>query len=332
MDALHTEFVPPRHIALACLVAVLWGVNFLAIHASLEQFPPFFLIALRFGLLAIPTILFIPRPKVKLRWLIGYGLGFGTLQFVGLYLGMAAGFPTGLASLVLQMSAPFTVLLGAIFLREKLTTRRVIGIAVAVTGLLLVGVARGGAGSWWPFLLVVFGAFGWAIGNISSRLAEPPKPLHLTMWMAVVPPIPMLAVSLLVEGPDQIWSSLATAWTAAAVPAWVGLVYTIVLGTVLGSGIWVWLMKRHPAGVVAPFSMLVPVVGISTAWLVLGERPGPLELVGGAIVLFGVLWASKMPAAALVLEPESSIPAPPSDPPADPPVPDTPKLEAAAPR
>ncbi|MFC5123278.1 EamA family transporter [Pseudoclavibacter helvolus] len=201
-----------------------------------------------------------------------------------------------------------------------------------MAGLLLVGVARGGAGSWWPFLLVVFGAFGWAIGNISSRLAEPPKPLHLTMWMAVVPPIPMLAVSLLVEGPDQIWSSLATAWTAAAVPAWVGLVYTIVLGTVLGSGIWVWLMKRHPAGVVAPFSMLVPVVGISTAWLVLGERPGPLELVGGAIVLFGVLWASKMPAAALVLEPESSIPAPPSDPPADPPVPDTPKLEAAAPR
>lgn len=314
-------------------------MNFLAIHASLEQFPPFFLIALRFGLLAIPTILFIPRPNVKLRWLVGYGLGFGTLQFVGLYLGMAAGFPTGLASLVLQMSAPFTVLLGAIFLREKLTTRRVIGIAVAVAGLLLVGVARGGAGSWWPFVLVVIGAFGWAIGNISSRLAEPPKPLHLTMWMAVVPPLPMLAVSLLVEGPEQIWASLATAWTAAAVPAWIGLVYTIVLGTVLGSGIWVWLMKRHPAGVVAPFSMLVPVVGISTAWLVLGERPGPLELVGGAIVLFGVLWASRMPAAALVPAPEPGIPEPPvaESPPLElprpeSPIPDSPKLEAPAPR
>lgn len=309
-------------------------MNFLAIHASLEQFPPFFLIALRFGLLAIPTILFIPRPNVKLRWLVGYGLGFGTLQFVGLYLGMAAGFPTGLASLVLQMSAPFTVLLGAIFLREKLTTRRVIGIAVAVAGLLLVGVARGGAGSWWPFVLVVIGAFGWAIGNISSRLAEPPKPLHLTMWMAVVPPIPMLAVSLLVEGPEQIWASLATAWTSAAVPAWVGLVYTIVLGTVLGSGIWVWLMKRHPAGVVAPFSMLVPVVGISTAWLVLGERPGPLELVGGAIVLFGVLWASRMPATALVPAPEPSVLEPPvaESPLTEPPLPDSPKLEAPAPR
>ncbi|WP_424465866.1 EamA family transporter [Pseudoclavibacter helvolus] len=326
--------MPPRHIALACLVAVLWGVNFLAIHASLEQFPPFFLIALRFGFLAIPTMLFIPRPNVKLRWLIGYGLGFGTLQFVGLYLGMTAGFPTGLASLVLQMSAPFTVLLGAIFLREKLTTRRVVGIALAVAGLLLVGVARGGAGSWWPFLLVVIGAFGWAIGNISSRLAEPPKPLHLTMWMAVVPPIPMLAVSLLVEGPEQIWMSLATAWTVAALPAWVGLVYTIVLGTVLGSGIWVWLMKRHPAGVVAPFSMLIPVVGISTAWLVLGERPGPLELVGGAIVLFGVLWASRMPATAPALEPAPSIPGSSIPAPSirDQRLPGEPELEATAPR
>lgn len=284
--------MPPRHVLLAVGVAVVWGVNFLAIHASLEQFPPLFLVALRFLVLAVPTVLFIPRPRVELRWLIGYGLGFGTLQFIGLYLGMAAGFPAGLASLVLQSSAPFTVLLGALLLRERVSGRAALGVAVAVLGLALVGAARATGGSWWPFLLVVAGGLGWALGNLAARQAAAPNPLHLTMWMSVVPPLPMLALSLAFEGPGRIADSLTTSLDAAAVPAWIGLGYTVLIGTVLGSGVWVWLMSRHPAGRVAPFSMLVPVSGLTTAWLVLGETPQLLELVGGALVIGGVLWAS----------------------------------------
>lgn len=284
--------MPPRHVLLAVGVAIVWGINFLAIHASLDQFPPLFLVALRFLVLAVPTVLFIPRPRVKLRWLIGYGLGFGTLQFIGLYLGMAAGFPSGLASLVLQSSAPFTVVLGALLLRERVSGRSALGVAVAVAGLALVGLSRGSAGSWWPFLLVVLGGLGWALGNLAARQAAAPNPLHLTMWMSVVPPLPMLALSLAFEGSDRIGASLATSLSAAAVPAWIGLAYTVLIGTVLGSGVWVWLMSRHPAGRVAPFSMLVPVSGLTTAWLVLGETPQLLELAGGALVIGGVLWAS----------------------------------------
>ncbi|WP_250446110.1 EamA family transporter [Actinotalea sp. C106] len=309
--------MPLRHTALACLVAALWGINFLAIHASLEQFPPIFLVALRFAILAVPALLLVPRPQVPTRWLIGYGLGFGTIQFFGLYLGMAAGFPTGLASLVLQASAPFTVVLGVLFLREPMTRRRAVSVGVAVLGLALVGLSRGSAESWWPFWLVVLGAFGWAIGNLSSRLAAPPKPLHLIMWMTVVPPLPMLALSLVIEGPDQILEAWSTAATAAAAPAWIGLAYTVVLGTVVGSGIWVWLMKRHPAGVVAPFSMLVPVVGITAAWLVLGETPSALEVAGGVLVVVGVLWGNRVrprsttvPSTAAAPTPAPSAPAP----------------------
>ena len=296
--------MPPRHVLLAVGVAIVWGINFLAIHASLDQFPPLFLVALRFLVLAVPTVLFIPRPRVKLRWLIGYGLGFGTLQFIGLYLGMAAGFPSGLASLVLQSSAPFTVVLGALLLRERVNGRSALGVAVAVAGLALVGLSRGSAGSWWPFLLVVLGGLGWALGNLAARQAAAPNPLHLTMWMSVVPPLPMLALSLAFEGPDRIGASLATSLSAAAVPAWIGLAYTVLIGTVLGSGVWVWLMSRHPAGRVAPFSMLVPVSGLTTAWLVLGETPQPLELLGGALVIGGVLWASLRRAPAPEPQPE----------------------------
>src|SRR5699024_11867623 len=127
-------YMPSRHVVLAAVVAVLWGVNFVAINISLEHFPPLFLVGFRFALIAAPTLLFIPRPQVPAKYLIGYGLGFGTFQFAGLYLGMAAGFPAGLASLVLQSSAPFTVILGALLLKEKVTPTRALGIAAAVLG------------------------------------------------------------------------------------------------------------------------------------------------------------------------------------------------------
>lgn len=284
--------MPIRHVLLALTVALLWGLNFLAIHLSLEQFPPLFLVALRFAVLAVPTLLLVPRPDVPLRWLLGYGLGFGTLQFFGLYLGMAAGFPAGLASLVLQSSAPFTVLLGALLLHERLGPRRAVGVFVAVAGLVVVGLTRGGLDGWAPFLLVVLGGFGWALGNIASRQARAEKPMHLVLWMTVVPPLPMLALSLTVEGPEQIGHSLSSAFTADAMPAWLGLLYTVTAGTVIGSAVWVWLMARHPASTVAPFSLLVPVVGILTAWAALGEVPLHGEVLGGVLVVGGVLWAN----------------------------------------
>ena len=287
--------MPVRHRLLAIAVAALWGVNFLAIHASLQQFPPFFLVALRFALIAVPTVLFVPRPQVPLRWLVGYGLGFGVAQFTFLYWGMAAGMPTGLASLVLQASAPFTLVLGALLLGERVRGRQWLGIAVAIAGMALVGVSRAQAAALVPFLLVLAGGLGWAFGNLASRLAQPPNPLHLTLWMSVVVPVPMLALSLAFEGPEQIWTALAGSLSASALPAWAGLAYTCIIATAIGSGIWTWLLARHPAGIVAPFSMLVPVAGIITAALVLGERPTGLELLGGVVVVAGVLVGARRP-------------------------------------
>ncbi len=281
--------MPLRHRLIAVAVAAIWGVNFLAIHLSLQAFPPLLLVALRFTLIAIPTVLLVPRPAVPLRWLIGYGLGFGVAQFTFLYLGMANGMPTGLASLVLQASGPFTLVLGAVLLSETVRARQWWGIAVAVIGMALVGVARAQAAALVPFLLVLAGALGWAFGNLSSRLAKPPNALHFTLWMSVVVPVPMLVMSLVVEGPDAIGAALANSLSPTAIPAWLGLLYTCVIATAVGSGMWTWLLARYPAGQVAPFSMLVPVVGILTAAVVLAERPSVLELVGGAVVVAGVL-------------------------------------------
>ena len=282
------EAVPLRHRLLAVLVAIIWGLNFIAIHASLEQFPPFFTVALRWTPLAVAAVLFVPRPDVAWRWVVLYGLGFGTLQFTFLYWGMSAGMPAGLASLVLQSSAPFTVVLGAL-LGEHLSARRALGVLVAMLGLGIVGSQRGDVSAVWPFALTVLGGLGWAVGNLAVRRARSTQPVRLTMWMSVVPPVPMLLLSLAVEGPDRIGDSLTSVDSPVGVAAVAGLLFTTLVATVVGTGIWSWLMARHPAGTVAPFSMLVPVTGLTAAWLVLGERPSLVEWLGCGVVVAGVL-------------------------------------------
>ncbi|WP_433559144.1 EamA family transporter [Pseudonocardia xinjiangensis] len=284
-----------RDRLLAAVVAVLWGANFLAIHVGLQHFPPLFLAALRFLVLAIPTVLLVPRPRVPLRWLIGYGLGFGTVQFLFLFVAMDVGMPTGLASLVLQASAPFTVLLGALLLRERMAVRQVAGISLAVVGLMAIAVAQAHAAALIPLVLTLIGALGWAFGNLAARLADAPNPLHLTLWMSVVPPIPLLAASFLTEGPAADWAAVRAAVTPAGVPGLLAIAYLAVLATVLGSGIWTALMRRYPAGVVAPYSLLVPVVGIGLAAAALGERPSVVELVAGVVIIGGVLLGTPRP-------------------------------------
>jgi O-acetylserine/cysteine efflux transporter len=288
--------VPLRDRLLALIVAVCWGVNFPATAIGLEHFPPLLMVALRFTLLAIPTMIFIPRPQVPLRWFLGMGIGMGTVQFALLYVAMAIGMPSGLASLVLQSCVPFTVVLGAVLLRERLSGRQVLGVVVAVAGLTVIAVhraAEGSATALVPVLLTVGAGLGWAVGNICSRQARAPRPLHLTLWMSVVPPIPLLALSLLLEGPRRDWDSLRTAFSLDALPSVLGLLYIVLVASLIGYGLWNTLLARHASSVVAPFAMLVPVVGVLSAWLFFDEVPDLVELLAGVLVVGGVLYGSR---------------------------------------
>ncbi|MGC4961052.1 EamA family transporter [Gordonia sp. DT101] len=273
-------------------VIVLWGLNFIAIRLSLDHFPPFFCAALRFAVMAVPVVLFVRFPTVRVKWFLLYAVGFGILQFAFLFLAMNLGMPTGLASLVLQTSAPFTVLLGVLFLRERMSPLQVVGIAVAVVGMIVIGIDRAahsslGVAAVVPMLLTVLGGLGWAFGNIGSRLSRPDDALRMTLWMSVVPPIPFFLMSLVFDGPTAGIESMTTLGSHTGLPALAGLAYTVILGTVVGSGLWTHLMSRYPASRVAPLSLLVPVVGITAAWLFLGETPTVIELVGAVTVIGG---------------------------------------------
>ncbi|MEV6772530.1 EamA family transporter [Nocardia sp. NPDC051030] len=285
-----------RDRLLGLTVVVLWGLNFLAIRVGLDHFPPFFFAGLRFAVIAIPVLIFVPRPQVPVRWLLLYGVGFGILQFAFLFTAMREGMPTGLSSLVLQSSAPFTVLLGAVFLRERLRPIQLAGIAVAMAGMAVIGWDRSHTAALLPVLLTLAGGLGWAFGNIGSRLAaaesENLNPLHLTLWMTVIPPLPLFALSMLTEGPTTGWNDLTASFAPSGLPAFAALAYIVLLGTIAGSGLWTYLMSRYPAGTVAPLSLLVPVVGIAASWTFLHENPSALSLVGAAIVIAGAFTAT----------------------------------------
>lgn len=284
----------PQHIILALLVAAIWGVNFTVVAIGLGSFPPLLLVALRFvitGFLA----LFIPRPKVSWPRLISISTTLFLGQFAFLFSGMAIGLPAGLASVTLQSQAFLTILIAALALGEKPTTPQMIGTLVAFSGLAVISVTAGGANfSILGLVLCLAAAFCWATGNVLLRGAGKPDMLALIVWLSLIPPLPLFGLSLLLEGPAAIMHALLTLdWQGVG-----AVLYIAIFSTLIGYGIWGQLLKLYPAATVAPFSLLVPIFGVSSAAIILGERFGPTRLFGMALVLAGlvvvVFWPKRL--------------------------------------
>jgi O-acetylserine/cysteine efflux transporter len=270
--------MPRRHVAVATLVAVLWGVNFVVIHVGLDSFPPLLFAALRFCLVAL-ALPFVPRPGVPVRYVVAVGLFLSAGQFGLLFVGIDQGMPAGLASLVLQLQAAFTVGLAVLLLGERPKPAQLAGGTLALVGIGIIAAGRASAIPLGALALTIGAAFSWGIGNVATRKAASPNPLGLLVYSSLVPPLPLLTLSLLTERGQPV------EFGAGGVLA---LLYVVVLSTLVGFGVWAWLLSKHPASTVAPFTLLVPVVGILSAWLLLSEVPTAAELGGAAVVLAGL--------------------------------------------
>jgi len=268
------------------VVLLVWGVNFVVIKVGLRGVPPMLLGALRFLLAAFPAVLLVPRPRLPLRWLVAYGATIGLGQFAFLFTAMHVGMPAGLASLVLQAQAFFTLLFAAVFLGERWHLHNLAGLVLAAGGLALLG-AAGGPARVPPlgFALTLCAAACWALGNVVTKRAGSVNLLGLVVWGALVPPIPFLALSLALDGPARVLGALAgldgSALFAVAYLAWGA--------TLVGYTLWGRLLSRHPTHRIAPLSLLVPVVGLASAALLLGEGLSARQALGGALVMAGLL-------------------------------------------
>ncbi len=285
----------PRHSALALLVAVLWGVNFVAIDLGLHppgaEMPPLLFVAMRFALVVFPCIFFVRKPDVSWKAIIGVGLFMSAGQFGLLYLAMALGMPAGLASLVIQAQVLLTVLLAVGILGERPSRRQFAGVVLGVAGLAVVAVGRSLVAPVLPLMIVLAAALSWAAGNVLVRKTKAASGLGLVVWSAAVVPVPLLGLSLLLDGPAAVSAALIGVQPVSLVSA----LYTAVFGSLVGYGIWNRLLGLYPSSAVVPFTLLVPVVGMTAAWLVLAEVPSPAEVAGGLLLLSGVATAVLRP-------------------------------------
>jgi O-acetylserine/cysteine efflux transporter len=276
--------MPLSHYLLALVVTMLWGLSFVVIKLGVGATPPLLLAALRFLLAALPAVFFISRPKTDWRIVVGYGVFLGVVQFGLLFAALAIGMPASLASVVMQAQVFFTILFAAVLMGERPGPHQILGGIVACLGLALIAWPRMTGGGAVPFLMTVAASASWGVANIISKRAGRVDMLGFIVWSSLVAPLPLLGLSLWLDGPARVASALAdlNLSTLAAVA------YLAYPTTVFAFGVWAYLLSRHPAATVTPFALLVPVSGIVGAWLILGEAMLPLEAIGGAAIVMGL--------------------------------------------
>ena len=281
----------PRDLALTLAVVALWGYTFVPIKVALEEVPPFALAALRFLLAAVPVAFFVRPPAMPWRNVVAYGFAIGVLQFGALFLGIKLGMPAGLASLVIQMQVFFTIGLAVAFAGDRLRRHNLVGGAIATTGMVVLAAYKlvgGLTGTLVGFGLVVVAAFAWAVGNIIAKRGagdHGADMFALTVWSSLVPPLPLAALAFVFEGgwavPQAIVAMSPLAW---------GCVLVMSYGaTLFGFGSWNALLHRYPTALISPFALLIPVAGLASGALFLGERLAPAQIAGVALVFVGLV-------------------------------------------
>ncbi|MDR3462089.1 MAG: EamA family transporter [Beijerinckiaceae bacterium] len=273
----------PRDTLSALVAAVALGLAFIAIKIGVRAAPPLLLTALRFAFAAVPAIFFVRPPRAKVGLVILYGLLIGAGNFGLLFLAIGQGMPAGLASLVIQLQAFMTVFLAWIILGERPSGVQMTAVALSLLGIAVIGSVRLGGVSVWPFLMVVLAALCWGAGNIAGKLAGRIDMFAFTIWSSLAAPLPLLALSIFVDGPRAIEALVHPSLTLVLCVA--ALAYG---GTVLGFGLWSRLLARYPASEVAPFALLIPIVGMLSGWLIFAEPLSLIESFGALLVMAGL--------------------------------------------
>ncbi len=282
-----TETAPalkPRHALMALAVVAVWGTNFSIIRIALDALPPFTLAVLRFTLAFVPLAFFLPRPKVAMGNLAAYGLLIGAGQFGLLFFAMTKYLSPGLASLVLQTQVFFTIGLAAVLEGERVKPVQLVALALAATGLVLIAVNTDGHTTPLGVALGLAGALSWASGNLVGRRARGVNVLHYVVWSSLFAVPPLLALAWFVDGP----AAIATGLQRATWGTWAAVLWQTLGNTLFGYGVWGWLLARYPAATVSPWALGVPVFGMVTAALWLGEPLPAWKIGAAALVISGL--------------------------------------------
>jgi O-acetylserine/cysteine efflux transporter len=273
----------PADVSIAVMVAVIWGLAFVASRIALDEFSPELMTALRFAIAALPC-LFVRKPKVSWPLLIAISFTLFLGQFLAQAFAIADGVPVGLSSVIVQSQALFTIALAALVFRELPTPMQTVGVGIATAGLLMICGTVGYDFSTGAFAILMISPISFAIGNLLLRRANGVRMFDLFAWLCLVAAIPLFALALVSNGPQPTWQALAHM-------SLTGLICVLGLGGLSTSiAYWLWgrLLRDYPAAQVVPFALLVPFVGAAASSIVFAEKFGPLRLAGMVTVVGGI--------------------------------------------
>jgi O-acetylserine/cysteine efflux transporter len=283
--------LPLRHALLALAVVAVWGSNFVVMKLALGTLPPLLFGALRFAFALLPAVFFIRRPAVGWRALAAYGMLIGAGQFGLLYLavGGRGWIAPGLASLVIQMQVFFTVGLAIVLDGERVRPFQWLALLLATAGIGVIAAHTGTSADAQTtplgLALVLTAALCWAGGNQVARRAGKVDMLGVVVWSSAFALPPLLLLSLVFEGPALMAQSLAR----ADATVWAAVLWQSVGNSLFGYAVWGWLLARHPAALVVPMALLVPVFGMASAALWLAEPLPGWKLGAAALVMGGLV-------------------------------------------
>jgi O-acetylserine/cysteine efflux transporter len=273
----------PADVCIAVMVAVIWGLAFVASRIALDELPPELMTALRFGIAALPC-LFLRKPKVSWLLLIAISLNLFLGQFLAQSIAITHGVPVGLTSVIVQSQALFTIAFAAVVFGEWPSRMQMVGIGVAAIGLLMISGTVGHDFSAGAFAILMISPICFAVGNLLLRPAQGARMFDLFAWLCLCAAVPLFALSLVTVGPRPTWEALSQmSATGIACMLFIGGVSTSI-------AYWLWgrLLRDYPAAQVVPFALLVPFVGSAASSIVFGEKFGPLRLAGMAAVIGGI--------------------------------------------
>ena len=278
--------MPASHLLLALAIVAVWGTNFVVIKLSLSAFSPFLFAALRYTFAFLPLVFFVPKPKVSWGNLCIYGLAVGVGQFGILYFAIDGRISPGLASLVIQTQVFFTIGFAMFFAKERLRTYQMVAVLVAMIGLGIIALHTDANTTFLGLALVVFTGFSWGVANTVSRRAGSINMLAYVVWASAFAIPPLFAMSFLFEGG---WERMNTSLASASTGAWAGVLWQSWGNTIFGYSAWAWLLSKHPAAVVAPAPLLVPIFGMGAAAYFLAEPLPSWKIMAAGLVITGLV-------------------------------------------
>lgn len=272
----------PVHFLIAMLVPASWGLGLTLGKVGLDEFPPLLLMSFRFAMTAVALVWFVRIPRGALLKLCGIAVLGCTIQYGMTYTGLVH-LDVATAALVIHLEVPFGVLSAWLILKERVGWRRLIGIAIAFCGLIVIYGAPNVQANPIPALMVATGACTWAVGQVLvKRLGDLGGGFVTVAWLAMFAAPQLLVASLIFEG-DQ--------WQAVTNATWVGwstIVYMGLIMTAGGYGLWYHLLGIYRVNQVMPFLLLIPIATAISGIVLLGEIPSLITILGGAVIMAGV--------------------------------------------